>query len=183
MPIVTQRVCCRKGDKMYKKDDIVMYASQGVCKITDIVTQEVCNQSSEYYVLQPVYSNTARVYVPVSNENLTGKMRRVLSKEELDNMIDSIPDVADEWIENDHARKEHYKEIISGSDRFSLICMIRELYMHKELLAQQGKKLHASDERFFKEAEKILYEEFALVLNIDTKDVLAYIKNRLGLSE
>ena len=160
-----------------------MYASQGVCKITDIVTQEVCNESSEYYVLQPVYSNTARVYVPVSNENLTNKMRRVLSKEELNEMIDNIPEVASEWIENEHIRKEHYKEIISGSDRASLICMIRELYLHREALAKQGKKLHASDERFFKEAEKILYEEFALVLNIDTKEVLTYIKNRLGLSE
>ncbi len=168
---------------MFKKDDIVMYASQGVCKITDIVTQEVCNESSEYYVLQPVYSNTARVYVPVSNENLTNKMRRVLSKEELNEMIDNIPEVASEWIENEHIRKEHYKEIISGSDRASLICMIRELYLHREALAKQGKKLHASDERFFKEAEKILYEEFALVLNIDTKEVLTYIKNRLGLSE
>ena len=168
---------------MFKKDDIVMYASQGVCKITDIVTQEVCNESSEYYVLQPVYSNTARVYVPVSNENLTNKMRRVISKEELNEMIDNIPEVASEWIENEHIRKEHYKEIISGSDRASLICMIRELYLHREALAKQGKKLHASDERFFKEAEKILYEEFALVLNIDTKEVLTYIKNRLGLSE
>lgn len=168
---------------MFKKDDIVMYASQGVCKITDIVTQEVCNESSEYYVLQPVYSNTARVYVPVSNENLTNKMRRVLSKEELNEMIDNIPEVASEWIENEHIRKEHYKEIISSSDRASLICMIRELYLHREALAKQGKKLHASDERFFKEAEKILYEEFALVLNIDTKEVLTYIKNRLGLSE
>lgn len=160
-----------------------MYASQGVCKITDIVTQEICNQVAEYYVLQPVYSNTARVYVPVLNEMLTSKMRSVLSKEELNDLLDNLPKATNDWIENEHLRKERYKEIISGADRVALICMIRELYLHKEKLAIQGKKLHASDERFYKEAEKILYEEFALVLDIDIKDVLSYIKNRLNLSK
>ncbi len=180
---ITQRRCCRKGDKMFKKDDIVMYASQGVCKITDIVTQEICNKPAEYYVLQPVYSQTAKVYVPVANAELTQRMRRVLSKKEIDDMLDNLPDPESDWIENEHIRKAHYREILSGSDRVAIICMIRELYIHRHILSQQGKKLHSSDERFFKEAEKILYDEFALVLDIKTDEVLPYIKKRLGFSD
>ena len=43
--------------------------------------------------------------------------------------------------------------------------------------------MHVVDERFFKEAEKILYEEFAFVLNIKIEEVLPFIKDRLGIED
>lgn len=160
-----------------------MYAAQGVCKIADIVVQEVCNESAEYYVLQPVYSETAKIFVPLNSHVLTSRMRRVLTKDEIHEMLDTIPNQKSEWIENEHLRKDRYKEILQSADRVAIICMIKELYLYKNRLSEQGKKLHASDEKFFKEAEKLLYEEFALVLGIDTKEVLPYIKKRLGFAE
>lgn len=168
---------------MYKKGDIVMYTSQGVCKITDIVTQEIDKVSAEYYVLQPLYSNTSKLYIPLSNEALIGRMRRVVTKEEINSILDSLPEYKDEWIENDSLRKEHYKQVLASADRVAVLCMLREIYAHKIYVQFNGKKLHTSDERFYKEAEKMLCEEFALVLNVDTKAALEYIKKRLGFLE
>ena len=66
----------------------------------------------EYYVLKPIYNDTSTIYVPVHNEKLTGKMRRILSAEEIYRLIRSMPDVDSEWVENEAERKETYKEIL-----------------------------------------------------------------------
>ena len=160
---------------MFSKDDIVMYASQGVCKITDITTKEVCGQKIEYYVLKPIYSDTALLYIPTENEKLASQLRRVLTKDEIIDLIKSLKEEDVEWIENENMRKDKYKELLSAGDRRGLIGMIRTLYIHKEKLSEHGKKLHIVDERFFKDAEKILYDEFALVLDIKTDEVLPFI--------
>lgn len=46
-----------------------------------------------------------------------------------------------------------------------------------------GKKLHACDERFFRDAEKMLYEEFAAALNIDKEGVLPFILSKIKKEE
>lgn len=168
---------------MFSKDDIVMYASQGVCKITDITTKEVCGQKIEYYVLKPIYSDTALLYIPIANEKLASQLRRVLTKDEIIDLIKSLKEEDVEWIENENMRKEKYKELLSCGDRRGLIGMIRTLYIHKEKLSEHGKKLHIVDERFFKDAEKILYDEFALVLDIKTDEVLPFIKKQLEIAD
>ena len=167
---------------MYSKDDIVMYATQGVCRITDITTKEICGRTIEYYVLKPIYSETALLYVPVANQKVTSKLRRVLSKDEIIELIQSLRSTEVLWIENEQQRKEKYKELIDGSDRRGLIEMIKSLYIHQKMLNEQGKKLHLVDERFFKEAEKILYDEFALVLNIKTDEVIPFIASQLEIN-
>ncbi|MGN0497873.1 MAG: hypothetical protein ACI4F6_02215 [Acutalibacteraceae bacterium] len=48
----------------------------------------------------------------------------------------------------------------------------------KEKLAC-GKKFHSADERIMKDAEKILFEELALVLEIEPSEVLDFIHNEL----
>lgn len=164
---------------MYRKNDIVMYAAQGVCTITDITRKEFNDQMMEYYVLKPVSSENALIYVPTESESLTGKMRRVLSESEIYEIIRTLPEAQSEWIENEHVRKEQYRQILSQGDRKALIRMIKALYLHKQKLKEQGKKMHVSDERFFKEAEKILYDEFALVLQIETDQVLPFIIEQL----
>lgn len=169
----------KKVTGMYRKNDIVMYAAQGVCKITDITKKEFNDELIEYYVLKPVYSENALIYVPTGSESLMGKMRHVLSEEEIYEIIRKLPDENAEWIENEHVRKEQYRQILSQGDRKALIGMIKALYYHKQGLLEKGKKLHVSDERFFKEAERILYDEFALVLNIETDQVLPFILEQL----
>lgn len=52
--------------------------------------------------------------MPVSNDKLTAKMRRVSSPEEIVALISSMPGENAEWIENENERKERYKEAIAG---------------------------------------------------------------------
>lgn len=83
------------------------------------------------------------------------------------------------WISNENERKEKYKKIIASGDRAELIKMIKALYFHKKEREANGKHLYLSDERFFKEAERILYDEFQYVLKIRKDELMAFIFERI----
>lgn len=165
---------------MYQINDMVMYAAQGVCRITDIQSNDFNGTAARYYVLRPVSSESALLYVPADNPAMTEKMRRLLSEDEIFDMIRSLPNAEPLWIENEHVRKERYKELLSQGDRKALIQMVKAVYLHRERLAARGRKMHLTDERFFKEAEKLLYDEFALVLNIRREEVVPFIVRQLA---
>ena len=58
--------------------------------------------------------------------------------------------------------------------------MLRTLYLHREEQLSKGKKLHNIDERFFREAEKLLFDEIALVLHIKPSQVLPFIQEQMN---
>jgi CarD family transcriptional regulator len=167
---------------MYHINDNVLYGSHGVCQITDISELSLSGPAKKYYILKPVSTPASTIYVPLENETLTSKMRCVLSVEEIHELIRSIPDEKSLWIENEPERKERYKEIVQKGDRHELIQMVKALYQHQQKQLAKGKRLHAADERYFKEAEKLLYEEFAIVLNIQPSQVIPFIMEQIELS-
>ena len=61
--------------------------------------------------------------------------------------------------------------------------MIKALYHHKQERLSEGKKFYVSDERFFREAENMLYEEFAIVLHISKDQVLPFILEQIHSEE
>lgn len=167
----------------YQINDTILYGSQGVCKITGTVQKDFGGCVMDYYTLQPVYSDNSVIYVPMHNEALLRKMRRVLSQEEIYALIQAMPRQDVSWIEDENKRKEICRDILARGDRIELIRAIKALYLHQQELQQKGKKLHVSDERFLKEAEKMLYDEFALVLNIREDEVLPFIMKQIEVGE
>ena len=167
----------------YEINDTILYGSQGVCKITGTVQKDFGGSIMDYYTLQPVYSDNSVIYVPMHNEALLRKMRRVLSSEEIYALIQAMPREEAFWIEDENKRKETCRDILSRGDRTELIRAIKALYLHQQELQEKGRKLHVSDERFLKDAEKMLYDEFALVLNIREEDVLPFIMEQIAVGE
>ena len=165
---------------VYAVNDVVLYGGEGVCKIADIEKRNFHGKEVEYYVLKPLYGSSSTVYVPTQNTTLTDRIRRILSPEEIFQLIQTMPDKKSIWIENENHRKERYQQILKKGDREELVRLIKTLYLHREAQAEKGKKLHIADEQFFREAEHILYEEFAHVLKISQDQVLPYIMEQIG---
>lgn len=164
---------------MYTKGDIVMYGTQGVCKITGITEKKFAGERHEYYELKPVYDEKSVLFVPVKNEALVEKMHRVLSAEAVDELIQAMPEEGAVWIEDEKERKKRYKEVLEQGDRKALVRTIKSLYTYRQKLKAAGKKIHVCDENFLKEAERVLYDEFAYVLRIDREKILEYIVNQV----
>lgn len=184
--------CSRRNSKrisekavkiVYSVNDTILYGSHGVCRITGIEEKNFSGNLVKYYVLCPVYSENSTIYVPVDNEKLAGKMRRVLTPEEIYQIIRVMPQEESFWIEEENERKEKYKEILARGDRLELVKMIKALYYHQQEQHAKGRRLHTADEHFFREAEKLLYDEFALVLHIKPEQVLPFIMEQVEIQE
>lgn len=168
---------------MFKVNDTVLYSSYGVCKITEIAKRDLNGIKKEYYTLKPVYDKKSTVFVPVDNERLVSKIHKVLSVDEIYELIYSMPEEDTIWIDDESERKEYYSRVLQTGDRRELIQMIKSLYKNRQELASNKKKQHISDERFFRDAEKMLYEEFAHVLDIKRDQVLPFILNQIQVQE
>ena len=164
---------------MYQVGETVLYGTEGVCVIAEIREMKVGREKAAYYVLQPVRRGGATVFVPLGNEKLLGKMRRLLSPQELDSLLGDVCRTETTWIEDVSARKEEFRRILTAGDRCELLGMIRALYRHREALRRSGKHLRTHDEQTLRDAEKLLNDEFATVLKIEPREVPAYIRARL----
>ena len=160
---------------MYKIGSIVVYGTEGLCKICDITERTFGKETSEYYVLSPLSNEAETVFVPKNNEKVLKRMRSILSKQRASELLEAAPSEYVEWVENDRERQQMYKQILLCGSSEDLLMMTRALYLHQIELLERGKKLHAADERFLKDAEKMLFEELAYVYNITVAEVLPLI--------
>ena len=165
---------------MLKIGDTVLYGATGVCTVTDIVTREIGGIKKEYFVLSAVANDNCTVFVPTDNIELQKKMRKILSKKEVLALIKEIPNEADIWEENEVKRRELFSDILHGGDRKKLMLLVRSLYNHKEERRKENKRLLVADERFMNEAERLLYDEFAAVLDIKPDEVVNFILQKIN---
>ena len=65
-----------------------------------------------YFVLKPVGDKGSTIFAPTDNELILKKMRRLLTKDEIHKLIDSMPEENAVWVENENERKELYKSVL-----------------------------------------------------------------------
>ena len=164
---------------MFQINDVVVYGAQGVCKIVGTQEQKIDGANKIYFVLKPADDRGATFYVPTWNEKALAKMRKVMTKQDVDALIDSMPNKTPTWIANENERKETYKRILASGDQAAIISMVQALFSHKKEREADGKRLHMSDEHFMKDAEQLLYNEWQYVLNVDKAGLMAYIFERI----
>lgn len=166
---------------MFKINDYIMYGTVGVCKVIDITKEAIMNSSEiEYYVLNPIYSKYSKntiIKIPVDNKKIS--MRKILSKDEVNSLINDIPNKETLWIDDDKQRNDQFKSILKGGSCDDLITLIRSIYLDKKKRKLDGKKVCKGDEEIMQTAEKLLNEEFATILHIRPEEVKSYIKSHV----
>ena len=167
---------------MYKEGDHVVYGSHGVCAVSELKQMAFGSEHKDYYVLSPINDRRSTIYVPVDSENLVGQMKKVLTKEEIDELLYSVEPGHFEWIPSDSERKAFCALTLKNGDRLEMMHMIDMLCLHREEMKGQKKHFHVTDEKFLREAEKLLHDEFSFVLGIPVNEVSDYIGERLKSS-
>jgi len=167
----------------YKKGDYVRYSSNGVCFIEDIRTIDINHSKNPktFYVLKPISTNSSTIYVPLENEELVSKMWYILSKTDIDNLIDSVMQEKIDWIPDRKERINCFKQILKDSDPKELLKLVGCIYLKKQELRNEGKKLSSTDENHLAQAEALIENEFSFVLKLDDFSVGNYIRARLGI--
>lgn len=166
---------------MFQINDMVMYGRSGVCQITDICKKQFSGMDEQlYYIMTPIFENNGTIFLPQSR--VEGKLRTLISKEKALALIQTMPDTISIWIDDDRQRQEVYSEMVKKGEQEELIKLIITLYHKQEEKKANGKKIRATDEKIKADAEKLLYQEFAAVLEMDIDDVEAFIAKELNIN-
>lgn len=106
-------------------------------------------------------------------------MRTLLSKEDVNSIINSIPETETLWIDNDRQRNDEFKTMLRSGNCDDLIVLIRSIYLDKKKRKLDGKKACKGDDEIMQTAEKLINEEFAVILDIRPEEVKSYIKSHI----
>lgn len=157
---------------MFNIGDFVVY-KKDVCKITDYKEKHI--RDIDYYELVPILDNSLKIVVPVLN----GLLRNVLSREEAEAIIDNMHNV--DIIEvNDKLIENEYKKLLHEGGYEGLVKIIKTTYLRNENRVNNKRKISEKDENYFNLAEKYLYSEFSVSLNMNYDDVKNYVIDRVN---
>lgn len=167
--------------KNYSKGAYIVYGKAGVCCIDDICEMKFGTEKNErtYYILRPLGNSASTLYVPVENEILTSRMREVMTKQQIDDLLGKVRDRVIKWESDKKKRAEEFKRILREKNQEELMMMVGCIYLRKQELLSNGKKLNFTDEGFLQEAEKYIHEEFAFALDIPACEVSTYIQEKI----
>ena len=166
---------------MFELGNVVMHPSAGVCRIADIREEKFTEKKRMYYVLNPIEEmNRSTIYVPVDTEKV--QLRKLLTKEEIETVIEKATQNEIEWITNPNFRKAEYTELLHSGDLSKVIALIVCLHKQKVKLFADGKKYPANDERILHEAERKIYQEFSHALKIKKEEIPQYIMNKMAIT-
>ncbi|MDD3048490.1 MAG: CarD family transcriptional regulator [Bacilli bacterium] len=156
---------------MFNIGNYIIY-QRDLCIISDIKTM----MNSKYYILNPLSDQSLTINVPADNR--MGYLRPVITKKEALELINKIPSINiitsdDKMIENE------YKILMNSNNFEDLIKIIKTTYLRNDERKKCGKKLGDRDKAYNERAEKYLYNEFAIALNMSYNEVKSFITKKV----
>ena len=159
---------------MYKKNDYLVY-KKDVCKVKEIKKNKL--NGLDYYILVPIDDDSLIIDVPTDNR--MGYIKDIITKEEAEKLINSIPqieplsNIEDKYIEN------RYKNLLYNGTREDLIKIIKTTYLRNEERIKNKKRISDKDFNYFNKAEKYLYNELSIALNMSFDETKDYIISKV----
>lgn len=145
--------------------DYIVYRKE-TCKIIE--------KEDGYYRLVPVNDTSIKYKVPIDSNFL----KKVITKEEIDRLLLEIPEINTIDLGEKQIEQE-YKELMKSGTHEDLVKIIKTSYLRNQIRILNNKRISEIDDEYFKRAEKYLYEEIGVVLNLSFENTKEYIINKL----
>lgn len=145
--------------------DYIVYRKE-TCKIIE--------KEDGYYKLVPVNDTSIKYKVPVDSNFL----KKVITKEEIDRLLLEIPEINTINLGEKQIEQE-YKELMKSGTHEDLVKIIKTSYLRNQIRILNNKRISEIDDEYFRRAEKYLYEEIGIVLNLSFENTKEYIINKL----
>ena len=154
---------------MYSIGDYISYGNSGVCEVmgTEVMETSMGSASGRTcYVLRPLHDRSCKIMTPVDNQKVI--MRKLISPEETRQLLEDIPQI--ETLPEQSARQQEisYSKALHSGDCRAWMSLVKTLNQRIESRKLKGKKVTATDDRYFKAATEKLVEEFSVVLGMDS---------------
>lgn len=169
---------------MFQPGELVVYGSTGVCRVEEITRPNLIggDRRRQYYLLKPLWQDGV-IYAPVDSEKVS--IRPVISREEAEALIDQMPGIEAAACRGAtmQALAQQYQTAVRDGGHQALIEMMKAIYSKRSRAEAKNRRLGVVDERYMRQAEKMLYGELAAALEIPYDEVEPYIAQRLGAEE
>ena len=155
----------------YKIGDYIVYLKD-VCKIIDI--KEKYTNDMDYYILVKVNDDSLKLSIPVNNKLI----RKLISKEKVNEIINNILNI-EVFNSNEKDIEYEYKKLLENASHENLIKIIKTSYLRNKERLDNKKKISDRDKNYFELAEKYLYTEFSIVLDMSFDETRDYVINKV----
>lgn len=164
---------------MFKIGEKIVNRSGKVCEVVNIEEADYGVGLKTYYVLSPCFTNNNSLvlHTPVEQEST---LRKVMNKDDVEQLILSIPDIEVIWITNPKIRKTKFKELYTSGEPKEILRLIKSFVKKKDEFKNDKKTLSFTDENFLTEIKTNLYYEISLALNLSFEQVDELISNKLN---
>lgn len=164
---------------MFEVGQLIVYGNTGVCRVKEITTMDFDEEEGRlYYKLEPLFQDCS-IATPADNPKVF--MRPILTREEAEQLIDTIPTREVEAFHSHTLREvaEHYEAAINAHDCAELVELTMSIYAKKKYVERHNRKFGSVDEHFMKRAEELLFGELSASLGIPKEQVPKYIAQRI----
>ena len=156
---------------MFKVGEYLVYR-KNVCQVKEIKEKE----GVKYYQLVPIDDDSLKIEIPVDNKD--NVLRKLISREEVDTLIAEMPTI--EVIDcSDRMIELEYRNLLSSGNKEDIIKVIKTAYLRNKARLENKKKISEKDSNYLEKAEKLLYSEFSVVLNLSIEATREYILNKV----
>ena len=167
---------------MFQPGELLIYGSTGVCQVLSLSHPQhgtAAQRARLFYQLKPLHQD-GLIYTPVDNDKVV--MRPVISRSEAEALIDAIPTLhpATCRAATTQALTQHYQNAVRQHSCRSLMELTMSIHAKRTLAESQNRRLGMVDERFMKQAERLLYGELSVALDIPYDEVQPYIASRVA---
>lgn len=158
---------------MKKIGDYVIYRKE-VCQIKEM--KENYRDKEDYYRLVPVEDPS--LHIDISITNTSGFLRDLITKEEVERIINKMPEIKTITTE-DKLLENEYKNLMNSNSLEDYVRIIKTTYLRNKKREENKKKISDKDNYYFNLAEKYLYNEFSIVLNKTYEETKKYVLEKL----
>jgi CarD family transcriptional regulator len=168
---------------MFEIGEHIVYGTSGICRVEEICSSPYDkNDTRTFYLLIPVHNPMgSTIYTPVDNDRVP--MRRLMTREEIDTLIDAIPGIDLVQVPAEKQRREIYRTTVYALRPEGYVSVMKTVSRRREELAAARKHFPVSDMEYGRLARHLLYSEFAHVLGMSEDSIEGYIADKLGVAE
>ena len=150
---------------MYEIGALVLYHKKGVYKVDSVGAPPVRGAVGDYYKLNAVFSSSNEIiYTPVDGAL---SMRPLISSGEAVNYLELFAQLEPNGFRSSKPMDlaAHYRELLASRKVEDCLLLIKEVYVKQREMVRQKKRPGQMDTQYLKLAEKLICEEFAVVLD------------------
>ena len=143
-----------------------------MCRIENIGLSPLRKHGERrYYKLRALFSTSGeRIYIPVDTAE---SLRPLINGDEAASYLEQLPKLKSRPL---NSRKyadltSHYREMLASGDPKSLLLLIKEIHLKEKEFVAHKKTLSRIDASYLKIAERLVCEEFAVVLQTDPEAI------------